>query len=259
MKPTFVIIGEQKAGTGWLRDRLREHPRVYCHDKEVNYFNDTRNYARGLAWYSKLLGTGSDAIAIGEKSPDYFWIDRPSDSHFPNPLENIARDLPQARIVLCLRDPVDRAISAFNHHLYHRGRRIDPRLTRAHSLGELLFSGQFGISEKWGILQRGFYAQRLGMARNLFGSGLLTLIFEEDIVRNPLAGLKRVCEHLGVEFLPGIFRLRDNPKERKPSYPEIVIGHHLQFLRPLLRSLRLGPPYRVSADKETRARLRSHY
>ena len=259
MKPTFVIIGEQKSGTGWLRDRLRDHPRVYCHDKEVNFFNSKHNYALGLTWYSSLLNADRDVIAIGEKSPDYFWINRPSNEHFSNPLENIARDLPDARIVLSLRDPVDRTISAFNHYLYHRGRHIQPQLTRLHSLSELLFSERFGIAEKWGILQRGFYAQRLGITQRLFGSNLLTLIFEEDIVRNPLMGLRRVCEHLGVDFLPGTFRLADNPKERKPSYPELLVGHHAQFLRPLLRRLPLGPQYRVNGDEATRARLRSFY
>ncbi len=259
MSATFIIIGEQKCGTGWLRDRLREHPQVHCHHEEVDFFNSKRNYARGLAWYSRLLASKDEVAARGEKSADYFWINRPSGDYFANPLENIARDLPEARIVLCLRNPVDRAVSAFNHHLYHRGRRIDPRLTRRHTLEELLFDSCFAIAEEYGILQRGFYAERLRIAGALFGSRLLTLLFEEDIVRDPLQGLRAVCNHLGVRFMPDRFRLSDNAKESKPSYPEILIGHHAQFLRPVLRRLRLGAAYRVSPDARARARLRSLY
>jgi len=259
MKATFIVIGEQKCGTGWLRDRLREHPQVYCHHGEVEFFNRRRNYARGLAWYSRLLGAGGDVIAHGEKSADYFWINRPSGDYFANPLENIARDLPESKIILCLRDPVDRAISAFHHHLYHRGRRIHPRLTRRHTLDDLLFSSRFRIAEEYGILQRGFYAERLRIAGELFGVNLLTLIFEEDIVRNPLSGLRRVCNHLGIEFMPEKFRLSDNAKESKPSYAEILVGHHAPIMRPLLRGLRFGPPYRLTASASLRARLRSMY
>jgi len=259
VRPTYLIIGEQKAGTGWLRDRLREHPQVYCHAREVNYFNYRRNYTRGPEWYGSVLAAGRHAAAIGEKSPDYFWLNRPSPEYHANPLANIARDLPDARIILSLRNPVDRAISAFNHHLYHRGGRVDPALTRTKPLESLLFDEQPGIARGLGLIERGHYAERLRLARSLFGERLLVLIFEEDIAGDPVQGLRRVCAHIGVTFEQGRFHPRDNRKEHKPSYAEIVAGFHVPVLRPLLRILPLGAPYRVSADPATRARLRTLY
>ena len=255
MKPTFVIIGEQKCGTGWLRDRLREHPRVHCHATEVNFFNHRRNYSRGLSWYAKLLNGSRNVVAIGEKSPDYFWLNRPAPEYFANPLEILARDLPEVKIVLSLRDPVERAVSAFMHHLQHRGSRIHPRLARDVPIEELLFDAHYEIAERWGILQRGLYSDRLRLAQRLFGRRLLTLIFENDIVGDPARGMRLVCEHLGVSFEAGRFRLRDNSKERKPSYRELLAGYTVPVLRPALRRLPLGKPYRVHASPAARKRL----
>lgn len=257
--PIFVIIGEQKCGTGWLRDRLREHPDAFCHPREINFFNARRQFSKGLDWYLAHFSEAAGRQAVGEKSPDYFWIGRKSPDYITNPLERLAATLPQARVVLCLRNPVDRAISAINHHLYHRGRRVDPWLARRADICDLVLDPSPGFEATYGVVERGFYLERTRLALDLFGDRLLILIFEEDVVSDPERGLQKLCQHLGLDHTRGRFQPRDNGKEHKPSFFDLAVGHVLPVLRPVLRRLPTGPEFRLRATSRLEDRLNELY
>ena len=138
--PNFFIVGAPKAGTTSLYAYLDQHPEVYMSPlKEPNYFavelraenfskEDQPRIAREAAalrdyldgdmrdkrfgglvsdWldYGKLFRNASTETAIGEASPMYLWSG--SAAH------NIARRLPHAKIIISLRNPVDRAYSQY--------------------------------------------------------------------------------------------------------------------------------------------------
>ncbi len=120
--PDFVGVGVQKAGTTWWHSLLARHPEVYEHPgfhKERHFFDrfwaggfeesDVAEYHR---WFPRPPGK-----KVGEWTPDYLHQD------WTAPL--LARAVPQARVLVLLRDPVERYRSGLAHHRA-RGERVTP-------------------------------------------------------------------------------------------------------------------------------------
>jgi hypothetical protein len=125
--PDFVIIGAKRGGSTSLYNYVLEHPSIVPlfpsrqHVKGAHYY-DTR-YTRGLTWYrshfpveiagrqaSRPLGRRS---ICGEASPYYLF--------HPLAADRLARDFPEVRIIVSLRDPVERAYSHFKERTHHGG------------------------------------------------------------------------------------------------------------------------------------------
>jgi hypothetical protein len=105
--PGFVILGAQKAGTTSLHEYLCEHPLASSATvKEVHYFDLA--YGRGPGWYRAHFQVPRRAGEIaGEASPYYLF--------HPLVPARVARDLPGARLIVLLRNPIERAYSHHNH------------------------------------------------------------------------------------------------------------------------------------------------
>jgi hypothetical protein len=114
LKPSFIIIGAQKAGTTSLYSYLSEHPCILpARLKEVHYFD--YHYQRGMRWYQRRFPTTWQARRAGrplgarpitgEASPCYML--------FPHTPSRIRKTLPDAKLIVLLRNPVDRAFSHF--------------------------------------------------------------------------------------------------------------------------------------------------
>ncbi|MEW6585077.1 MAG: sulfotransferase [Nitrospirota bacterium] len=116
--PDFLIIGAQKCGTTSLYNYLIQHPCIYpASVKEVGFFD--RYYEKSLKWYraqfpsafSKyyLKFIGKQRFITGEASTGYVLN--------PHALERIFKITPRAKLILLLRNPVDRAYSHYQHTL----------------------------------------------------------------------------------------------------------------------------------------------
>jgi hypothetical protein len=103
--PTFLFIGADKAGSTWLFRMLRQHPLCFVPPaKDIYYFD--RYYERGFGWYRSFFDDAHpSARAVGELSHDYLYSDVAA--------ERIALTLPDVKIVVFLRAPVDRTFSEF--------------------------------------------------------------------------------------------------------------------------------------------------
>jgi hypothetical protein len=119
--PSFILIGVQRCGTTSLFRTLREHPQVRraAFRKGVNYFD--LNYYRGMRWYQGHFPVAEIARrqTAGHGSPVAFEASGYYLYH-PFALQRLARDLPGTKLVVMLRDPVERAFSAYKHE-YARG------------------------------------------------------------------------------------------------------------------------------------------
>ena len=121
--PDFIIAGAQKCGTSSMHQYLTQHPRLLAGSiKEIHFFDGGLDpvwdkYAEGEALYRSyfpLRSTVRQKRALCfEASPDYMFN--------PAAAERMARMVPDAKIVVLLRDPVERAISHYFHEL-RRGR-----------------------------------------------------------------------------------------------------------------------------------------
>lgn len=106
--PDFVVIGAEKAGTSSLHVYLADHPDIFMPAiKEIRFFDLDQNFARGVDWYGQFFrpGLGAGAMMFGEASPGYL--------HFPKAAERMRTVVPDARLIVLLRDPVKRA---YSHH-----------------------------------------------------------------------------------------------------------------------------------------------
>lgn len=107
--PDFIIIGAQKCGTTSLVNNLSKHPMIYMSEfslgsgSEVHFFNRDSQYSKGINWYKNLFKEG---YVCGEKTPEYMFEKKA--------IFRMKKDLPDVKLIMCLRNPVDRFISQFN-------------------------------------------------------------------------------------------------------------------------------------------------
>ncbi len=112
--PDFVGVGVQKAGTSWWYDLIVDHPGVSPMDgipKELHYFSrfavapfGRREIDRYRGWFPRRPGT-----IIGEWTPDYLG--------YPWVAPLLARAAPEVKVLVILRDPVDRFRSGLSYRL----------------------------------------------------------------------------------------------------------------------------------------------
>jgi hypothetical protein len=117
LKPNFIIIGAQRCGTTSLYNYLTRHPSILpARVKEVHYF-DYKSY-RGLLWYKANFPMlthklkryiKQKTIITGEASPFYLY--------HPHAFKRIAQVLPNIKLIVILRNPVDRALSHYIHEV----------------------------------------------------------------------------------------------------------------------------------------------
>ena len=106
--PRFLILGAQKSGTSSLHAYLAEHPRIApAFRKEVHYF-DLQSHKSLASYRARFPHVASDVLCM-EASPYYLM--------HPQVPHRVAATLPDARFVVLLRNPIDRAVSQHNHEL----------------------------------------------------------------------------------------------------------------------------------------------
>ena len=178
--PDFLIIGAPKSGTWWLASRMKKHPQVFLargeHSGEVKYF--TKYFHKPLSYYSDLFKPGGDRIK-GEKSPHYCTL---SESRI-----QCIRDLmPQVRLILILRDPIERAWSeALVALLRDTGRRFE----------------QLDEAELMGMLNKVQmkYSTVIDNWLKFFSEDQFHICFFDDIKNDPASLLRNVFQHIGAE------------------------------------------------------------
>ncbi len=102
--PDFIIIGAQKGGTTSLFYYLNQHPELaLARRKEVYFFN--LNYEKGINWYKSFFPFRSNKKISGEATPSYLF--------YPKTAKRIKSALPDVKLIVLLRNPIDRAYSGY--------------------------------------------------------------------------------------------------------------------------------------------------
>ena len=198
MRPGFIVVGTKRGGTTSAYHWICQHPNVApCLTRKGTHYFDV-NYGRGLAWYASGFEKPRPEWTItGEASPYYMF--------HPLAPERIARELPEARLIVVLRDPVTRA---WSHYQYELGRGdeslpFDVALAReAERLdGEEERMRRDPSYESYELrhhsyLHRGHYAEQLEHLYGLFPSGQVLVLQSEAMFADPDGQLARVWDFL---------------------------------------------------------------
>lgn len=198
--PDWLIIGAMKSGTSTLYGLLARHPRVApAVEKEVHFFDV--HYDRGPDWYRSCFPPRDGALSRGEASPYYLF--------HPHCPRRVASVVPEVRLVVLLRNPVERAYSHYQHMVrdgletlpfqaaleleadrvvpeHHRLLREPLALSTAH--------------RNHSYLTRGLYAEQLEGWLEHFPREQLLVLQAESFFADPLAGYARVLRFLDLDF-----------------------------------------------------------
>jgi hypothetical protein len=209
--PDFLLAGAMKAGTTSIYHYLRQHPDVFMPDKKEPHFlafaagwdfrfvgpGDQRVFTRMLVKdrgrYEGLFRDAGTKVVKGEASAMYLCL--------PGTAQAIKALVPSARVIFVLRDPVERAFSAFTH-MIRDGREPERDFMRALDLEEERVSA--GWSPIWWYRRAGCYAQQLSEYTAQFDAAHLKIVLFDDLVNDPLQVMADLFHFLGVdsEFQP---------------------------------------------------------
>lgn len=196
-KPDFLILGAQKAGTTTLYDVLCQHPFISAaRTKEIAFFD--RYYGRGVSWYSANFSARHGLT--GEATPDYIFD--------PVAQERILELLPDAKFIVLLRNPIDRAISQYFHarrlgyeHLSFE-EALEQEAERIGSQGHR-FAGNPIEGRRYyhaySYLARGDYASQLERWFDAAGRDRFYIEFSDRFFQEPAEVSQEIFEFLGLE------------------------------------------------------------
>jgi|GEM_PF-538323 len=188
--PDFVGLGQGKAGTTWWYTLLEQHPQVVANrarEKELHHFShfDLRGPDAGAIDLYRRAFARPDGAVCGDFTCTYL-------SH-PLALEYLFDAAPDARCLVMLRDPVERAVSALE--MWHRRRTYfyanEETPARKHLVDAIsLFPEALASSLVSDLLARAF---------ELFGRDNVLVLQFEAARRAPLPAFRRTLEHLGID------------------------------------------------------------
>ncbi len=225
--PSFLIVGAQRSGTTSLSRTLDEHPAVFTAvlHEEVHFFDVS--YRRGLSWYRShfpLLATARRSARQADVAPVSF---ESSPYYMFHPLapERIARDLPGVRLLVLLRDPVERAYSGHAHEVAH-GFESEPfesalELEPARLAGQAeriaADPGYFSYSHQHhSYIARGQYADQVERLERHFGRDRLHVVDSGDFFTDPEVVYDGVLAFLGLPHRGSPAFKRRNARPRSP-------------------------------------------
>ena len=188
--PTFLILGAQKCGTTTLHALLSQHPEICMSEpKETNFFNV--HYEKGLEYYSRtFFRDWQGQEAVGESSPPYFFL--------PYVPRRLARDLPDVKMVIILRNPVKRA---FSHWWMNTTFGLEKLSFKAAIEKSLTLSREdmekARMCENF-YLQAGYYAEQLKRYLEYFPRDRFHIIFSDDLKRDTEGTLRGIAGFIGV-------------------------------------------------------------
>lgn len=199
--PNFFIVGAARSGTTTLDRCLSQHPEIYMAPrKEVNFFSAhhfprtgpgderiNREVIRDIHQYTQLFARVAGEKAVGESTVFYLC--------FPDTAERIAQLVPGAKIIVVLRDPVDRAYSAYLH-LLRNGRE---NLCFEEALRAEEERRQKGYEPMWWYKGLGLYNEQVKHYLDVFGRQRVKVLLYEELFANPEQALRDVFVFLGVD------------------------------------------------------------
>tara|TARA_R100000541_G_scaffold59237_1_gene72443 strand:- start:832 stop:1662 length:831 start_codon:yes stop_codon:yes gene_type:complete len=250
--PNFIIAGVMKGGTTAAAFNLNKHQNIFCltqywknrvlNDEDYNYAAQTGSWAGNMKVANKEMDyfnldtnynlSGSFDIyksffprkldAIGEASPNYFCLDENNNGQSAT---RIASDLPDAKVIILLRDPINRAYSHWNH--------IDSkRPSWGSDYHDIPFIDVVKVDGN-NLVSRSKYLANLTAWTTAIGSDKVYVALQESIATNPLEEYNKICTFLGVDHF------HDSQTFQKIfalNYNSLIQPSTIEYLKPVFAS-----------------------
>jgi hypothetical protein len=201
--PNFIVVGAPKAGTTSLYYYLKQHPQIYLpSQKELHFFtyrilieksagpgdeSSLKKICSSLSEYCEYYRNVTDEKAIGEVSPSYLYHSGVS--------ETILQTLGNIKIVICLRNPIDRAYSNYLHKL---GNGFEPLTFKDALLAEDSRKAG-GWGDFWLYSEHSLYYEKVKKYLSVFGDENVHFVLTENMKENMVRELEVLYEFLDVE------------------------------------------------------------
>ena len=242
MKPNFLVIGAPRSGTTWISRSIMQHPGVFVpRAKEIHYF-DT-HYSQGRDFYEEKFHPTAGELAIGEVTPDYFATEEcPS---------RIRHDLGDIKLIVSLRNPVDR--------LYSRYWNTEGKFTKR--TGKT-FEERIEDVPSW--VTEGFYDIHLERYLSYFSQANILVLLYDELEVSPAEFLRKIFRFLEVDedFVPDTVAHKMNAAGAKPwnAKSKLVYATHrlarrLQFNRLSSKIDQFNQKVLPQMNADTRTRL----
>src|SRR3954454_12329261 len=179
MLPNFLFIGPDKSGSTWLQASLSTHPQVFLPAAKDTYFFGEQ-FGRGLPWYeAHFSGAKPEHLIVGEICHDYLFD--------PAAAARIQDLIPKATLMVCLREPVDRAFSAYLN-MRRNGWEIGTFAEATVTHPELLDNSRYG--------------KHLSVYFELFPAEQIVITWFDELSADPESFLDSVTDTLGIDRQP---------------------------------------------------------
>jgi len=280
--PDFFVVGAPKAGTTALHAALAKHPQVFMpRTKEPKFFlyggsrpvptrgpgdaHGTRESVWRRDRYEALFAEAPSGRLRGESTAFYL--------QDPAALRRIRAEIPEAKLIAVVRDPVDRAYSNWLH-LWADGLEPIGDFVAAFEAEEERMAAGWGFF--WHYRRLGLYGEQLTRALDLFRRDQVHVLRYRDLVDHPEATLNRICDFLGLDraitptVAPENTRRFVAPSLRTKAISPVIrggarVGAHFppglwrKASIPLLQILQSGGGLRPDLAVADRRRLRAHF
>jgi len=211
--PDYLVIGTKRGGTTSLQQYLTAHPDVLEPKaaKASHYFDV--NHDKGWSWYRAHFPRQSwmdnqraagRPVVVGEASPYYCF--------HPLALGRIAEQLPSVRMIIVLRDPVERAWSHYSYEVARGNEElsfadaVDAEPARLAGVEERIRAGAIKDDRHWRLhsyLRRGHYEEQIAAVHRLFPADQLHVVVSEELFARPLVVMNKVFDFLAVGPVDG--------------------------------------------------------
>ena len=223
--PDFLIIGAQRSGTSTLYEYITRHDGVArAARKEVHFF-DTY-FDNGLDWYRAQFPF-RDQRLTGEASPSYLFL--------PFVPARVKAALPSAKLIVILRNPIDRALSSYHHRARKKTETrplevaLSPEQLRPWpDVVAMLSKPVVTADERHSYLARGLYADQLEMWLKYFPREQLLVLPAEAFFKDTMPVMNRVCDFLSIPGWSGDAAMQGWVKERYSYQRYAEMGDELR-------------------------------
>lgn len=179
----FIGIGAPRSGTTWLFKFLAEHPEVCgASEKETYFFDAKERYQKGLDFYKSFFSHCEGNKLKGEFTATYLAN--------PKTPKRIKKHFPEIKLIVCLRDPAERA---YSYYCYDRSRR------------RFDFSDfEEALNSYPAYIEEGFYYKHLKRYLKFFDKKNILILIYNDIERDSLGVIQKVYKFLNIDdnFIP---------------------------------------------------------